>query len=315
VPDTEAAERMGLAARLAALSGVAVRTGDRPAAAAEEVAREIGDAEVVCVALGRVDAAVLDAAPRLRLVAKCGIGVDNIDVAAAHERGLTVIRAAGVNFRGVAEYVIGAAIAGLRQFVRHDAGVRSGRWLELRAECAGLLPALAGKTLGIAGLGSIGAETARLALAHGMEVVAHDPYRAEGGPVRLVSKEELFAGSDVVSLHLLLTDETHHYTGERELAAMKPDALLVNTSRGPVVDERALADALRERRIAGAAVDVLELEPPASDNPLLALDNVLLTPHLAGCTDLGYQEIGKLTARNVERFLAGEPLPQECLVT
>lgn len=305
---------MGLAHRLAALPGVELRLGTSLAASGEEVARALGDAEIVCVALGRLDASAIAAAPRLRLVAKCGIGVDNIDVEAAHARGVTVIRAAGVNFRGVAEYVIGAAIAFYRRFARHDAAVRAGRWAEVRTESAGLLPALAGKTLGIAGLGSIGAETARLARAHGMEVIAHDPYVQDAPGVCLVSKRELFERADVISLHLLLTDETHHYVGAAELGAMRPDAILVNTSRGPVVDEGALVVALRDRRIGGAALDVLEFEPPAAENPLLALDDIVLTPHLAGCTDLGYEEIGELTARNVQRFLAGDSIPPECVV-
>jgi D-3-phosphoglycerate dehydrogenase len=151
-----------------------------------------------------------------------------------------------------------------------------------------------------------------------MHVIAYDPYvdeavaRAAG--VRKVELAELLAEADVVSLHVLLTDETRHLIGERELAAMKPEALLVNSARGPVVDEVALAAALRANEIAAAVVDVFELEPPVEGNPLLELGNCHLTPHLAGCTDYGYAEIGELAADLVARFAAGEELPAHCVV-
>jgi len=319
ISDTEAAERMGMAGLLASAGRVEFRTGTTPAAAPDEMLASIGDAEIVCVALGRVTAKAMDSDPLLKLIIKCGIGVDNIDVEAATERGIPVLRAAGVNFRSVAEYVIGATIASLRRFNQMDGAVRNGKWQEMRAEWAGLLPALTERTIGIVGLGSIGRETARLAEAHGMRVIAHDPYLspavAEAMGVVLLSKAELLEQADVISLHVLLTDETRHLISDEEFALMKPGAVLVNSARGPIVDEAALVRALRTGRIAAAALDVLELEPPTEDNPLLQLEGCLLTPHLGGCTDYGYYEIGQLATELVHRFAEGRPIPRSCVVS
>jgi D-3-phosphoglycerate dehydrogenase / 2-oxoglutarate reductase len=317
VTDTEAGERMRARDQLVA-RGYEVRVGDSFAASAEEVVGGIGDANAVCAALGQVTAAAMDAAPDLELVVKTGIGVDNIDVEGARERGLPVLRMGRVNSHGPAEWVIGASIAHFRRFIEVDAAMRRGEWSRVRQPYSGLLPALTGRTLGIAGLGSIGQYLAGLGKAHGMEVIAHDPYlppdSAAAAGARLVSKEELFRTADVVSMNMVLTDETHHFVSTGELALMKPTAILANCSRGPVVDEAALAVALREGVISGAVLDVFELEPPSPDNPLFALDNVLLTPHLGGCTDYGYQEIGALTAELVDRFFKGEPIPRASVV-
>jgi D-3-phosphoglycerate dehydrogenase / 2-oxoglutarate reductase len=317
VTDTEAGERMRAHDQLVA-RGYEVRVGDSFAASAEEVVAGIGDANAVCAALGQVTAAAMDAAPNLELVVKTGIGVDNIDVEGARERGLPVLRMGRVNSHGPAEWVIGASIAHFRRFIEVDAAMRRGEWSQVRQPYAGLLPALTGRTLGIAGLGSIGQYLASLGKAHGMDVIAHDPYIPPDGAAaagaRLVSKEELFRTADVVSMNMVLTDETHHFVSTGELALMKPTAILANCSRGPVVDEAALAVALREGVISGAVLDVFELEPPSPDNPLFALDNVLLTPHLGGCTDYGYQEIGALTAELVDRFFKGEPIPRASVV-
>jgi D-3-phosphoglycerate dehydrogenase len=317
VADMEAAERMGAVAQFES-RGFDVRAGSSFAASEDEVKDGIGDAQAVCVALGRVTGAVMDAAPDLELIVKSGIGVDNIDVEAARERDLPVLRMGHVNSHGPAEWVIGAAIAHLRRFREVDAAMRASAWREVRGAYSGLLPALTGRALGIAGLGSIGRQLARLGSAHGMEVIAYDPYvSAEAAAVagaRSVEREELFRASDVLSMNMVLTEETRHFVSSDELALMKPTALLANCSRGPVVDEAALVAALREGTIAGAMIDVFEVEPPAADNPLFELDNVLLTPHLAGCTDYGYHEIGALTAELVERYFNREPIPRPSVV-
>lgn len=317
VADTEAAERMDVVAQLRR-RGVETRVGTEFAASGEQVAAALGDARAVCTALSRVTAAAMDAGPELELIVKCGIGVDNIDVAAARERGLAVLRTGGVNFDGPAEWVIGAAIAHFRRFVKFDSEIRSGRWSQLRGLHSGLLPALTGRTLAIAGLGAIGSRLAALGRAHGMVVIAYDPYledeAVEATGARPVGREQLFRDADVLSLNVVLTDETRHFVSAAELALMRPTALLVNCSRGPVVDEAALAEALVGGSIAGAAIDVFELEPPAADNPLFALDNVLLTPHIGGCTDYGYREIGELAAELVRRFIDGDTVPAGSVV-
>ena len=313
VADREAAERMGVAGQLRD-RGFAVSVGSEFATGADVCAVEVGDARAICSALSQISAAVMDAAPNLELIVKSGIGVDNIDVAAARERGLPVLRAGGVNSDGPAEWVIGAAIALLRRFGEFDAAIRRGEWADLRAAYSGLLPALTGRTLGIAGLGSIGSQLAALGRAHGMQVIAFDPYLSSEAAltigVRLVDRDELFREADVVSLNVVLTDQTRHFVSTAELELMRPEAILLNCSRGPVVDEVALAAALSAGQIAGAAVDVFEAEPPSVDNPLFALDNVLLTPHLGGCTDYGYHEIGEMAADLIARFFAGDPVPK-----
>ena len=317
VPDHEAAERMRVRKQFEQ-RGFEVRVGSSFAASEDEVREGIGDAQAVCVALGRVTGAAMDAAEHLELIVKCGIGVDNIEVEAARERGLPVLRMGAVNSDGPAEWVIGATIAHFRRFTETDQALRSGDWSRVRRDWSGLLPALTGRTLGIAGLGSIGSRLAKLGNAHGMDVIAHDPhvpaaaFAASGA--RSVSREELFRSADVVSMNMILTEETRHFVSTAELALMKPTALLANCSRGPVVDEAALTEALRAGAIAGAVIDVFELEPPAPDNPLLELDNVLLTPHLGGCTDYGYHEIGALAAELVERFFKREPIPAASVV-
>jgi D-3-phosphoglycerate dehydrogenase len=317
VPDVEAAERMRVREQFER-RGFQVRTGSTFAASEQEVRDGIGDAQAVCVALGRVSAAAMDRAQQLELIVKCGIGVDNIEVDAARERGLPVLRMGSVNSDGPAEWVIGAAIAHFRRFAETDAAVRRGDWDRTRRSYSGLLPSLTGRTLGIAGLGSIGLRLARLGIAHGMDVIAYDPYvpapAVTAAGARPVSREELFRSADVVSMHVVLTEETRHFVSTAELALMKPTALLANCSRGPVVDEAALAEALRANTISGAVIDVFELEPPTLENPLLALDNALLTPHLGGCTDYGYHEIGALAAELVERFFNRDPIPAASVV-
>lgn len=299
--------------------GYAPRCGEELMAPGPEVlVAGIGDADVVAVALGIVDGKVMDRSRDLKLIVKCGIGVDCIDVDAARERDIPVIRMGGVNFNGVAEWVIGASIVHLRQFRLLDEVVRTSAWRSARDQWTGLVPGLTGRILGLFGVGSIGSRVAQLATAHGMRVVGFDPYitpeAAQRAGVELVGRDDLFREADVLSIHAVLTEETRHAVGAAELGLMKPTAILVNAARGPIVDEAALVSALAERRIAGAALDVFEVEPPAPDNPLLSMDTCLLSPHLAGCTDAGYREIGELAATLIDSFLKGEPLPRQCVV-
>jgi len=318
IPDTEAAERMSMETRMSALPNVTVRVGQRFSTPAAELAASVGDAEVLCVALARVDAAVIAAASQLRLIVKCGIGTENIDLDSAREQGVSVVRTAGVNVHGAAEYVIAAALSHGRRLLALDVDVREHRWPEARLEWAGRISSLSGKVIGIVGLGAIGRRTAELALAHGMRVLASDPFAdpaaAAASGVQLTSLERLLQESDVVTVHVVLDPSTHHLFGSREFRAMKPTALFVNAARGGVVDTVALVDALNDGVIAHAVVDVLEEEPPSDSHPLLSMGNCTLTPHIAGCTDQGYDEIGTLAAELVRRFLSGEPFPPECVV-
>jgi phosphoglycerate dehydrogenase-like enzyme len=280
IPDLEAVERMAMGERLTSIPNVSIRCGSRFSTAAGELASMIEDSQVVCVALGRVDASVIEAASDLRLVVKCGIGTENIDLDAARARGVAVVRTAGVNIHGAAEYVIAAALLHGRRLPQLDGEVREHRWPEARLEWAGRISSLSGKTIGIVGLGAIGRETARLALAHGMHVLASDPFvdpaAAEAQGVELTTLDRLLGDSDVVTVHVVLDPSTHHLFGAEQFRAMKPTALFVNAARGGVVNTSALVDALGSGSIAHAVVDVLEEEPPPDDHPLLAMSNCTL---------------------------------------
>lgn len=235
---------------------------------------------------------VLEAGP-LRVVVKYGSGMDNIDLGAAEALGVRVSSTPGANARSVAELAIALLLALARNVAAHDRRVRAGSW----KRSTGV--ELEGKRLGVVGYGAIGREVAGIAGCLGMHVAAHDPFVQEA-PVPLVPLEELCATSDAVSLHLPLTEETRGLIGDRELAAMKPGAFLLNTARGGLVDEEALAAALRSGRLAGAALDGFEVEP-LGDSPLRELENVILSPHAGAST---HEAVLRTAARAVDQLLA-----------
>jgi phosphoglycerate dehydrogenase-like enzyme len=237
----------------------------------------------------------IDAGNRLALVARFGVGYDTVDVAACTENAIAVtITPDGVR-RPVAVSVIALLLALTGRMFDKDRLTRLGpAGFAQRSGYMGT--GLVGRTFGLVGLGNIGAEVVRLAQPFDMTIVAHDPYAApevvRGLGIRLVELDELFRISDFISLHCPLTAETRHLVDARRLGLMKPSAYLINTARGPVVDQRALAAALSERRIAGAGLDVFDPEPPAADDPLLGLDNVILAPHALCHTDQCFAGIG-----------------------
>ena len=231
----------------------------------------------------QVDRKLLDAAPQLVVVGRLGVGLDNIDMQACRERGVKVCPAAGTNDASVAEWVITSAMVLLRQAFFHQPAILSGRWP--RNQCIGR--EIAGKTLGLVGFGAIAQVTSRMALALGMTVVAYDPYlpdehAAWRDVTRMDSLTALLSAADAVSLHVPLTDETRHLIDAPALAAMKPDAILLNAARGGVVDEAALVQALKAGKLGGAALDVFETEPltAAAAERFIDVPNVLLTPHI-----------------------------------
>lgn len=230
---------------------------------------------------------LLAALSRCRVVGRLGVGLDNIDVAGCEARGMKVIPATGANAHSVAEYVIGTAMVLLRGVYAASASVARGDWPRAALSSG---RELAGKTLGLIGFGSIGQLTARLATAMGMKVVAFDAAMppthaayAEGG-VEPLGLDELLARADVVSLHVPLLDSTRGLIDAKRMAAMKPGAVLVNTARGGIVDERAMVEALRAGRLGGAALDVFEQEPLPSRPEFADCPNLILTPHVAGVT-------------------------------
>lgn len=254
---------------------------------------------------------VLEAARGLKIIAKNGAGVDSVDLDEAARRGITVAVAAGANADAVAEHSVALMLALVRDLPKLDRKLRAGGW-----EGTGWLGRdFRGSVVGIVGYGSIGRSTARLASALGAQVIVFDRARSEADTFELVADlDALLARVDILSLHCPLVEQTRGLIGRRELGLLRPGALLVNTARGPIVDEAALVAALRSGHLGGAGLDTFEVEPIAPDNPLLKLDNVIVTPHVAGVTRHAALQVATITATNIVDVLAGRPLPRAHVV-
>lgn len=255
----------------------------------------------------KVTERVLDSAPHLAVVGRAGVGVDNIDVAAATKRGVYVVNAPTGNVVAAAEHTVALMLALMRNLAAADASVRRGEWQ--RSKLMGR--ELRGKTLGLVGIGRVGGLVARRAAAFEMTVIAHDPYATEAGAhaigARLVELDELLATADVVSLHAPLTEKTRGLIDAAALAKMKPTTVVVNAARGEIVDADALAEALRAGRIGGAALDVFAAEPLAADSPLRDAPRTVLTPHIAGSTHEAQTNVAVDVVRQVLDVLEGRP--------
>lgn len=260
----------------------------------------------------RIDADLLDACPRLRLVANFAVGFNNVDLAAANERGVLITNTPGVLTETTADFAWTLLMAAARRVVEGDRFVREGRF-EAWGPKMLLGHDVYGKTLGLVGMGRIGQAVARRAGGFGMKVVFYDPFpipesvAAELGAAPL-SLEELYAQSDFISLHVPLLPETHHLLNDDAFAGMKPNCIVVNTSRGPVIDEKALVRALRSERIAGAGLDVYEREPEI-DADLLTLDNAVLAPHIASGSHETRLRMCMMAGDNLIKGLAGKRPP------
>lgn len=256
-------------------------------------------------------AEVLAQFPQLRAIARMGVGYDAIDVPAATERKIAVTITPGTNEISVAEHAIALLCGVMRGFPSRDAEVRSGVWVRKS------LPRMAGKTVGLVGLGRIGKAVVPRARGLGLKVIAHDPYPdakfAEQHEVRLVTLEELLAESDIVSLHLPATTITADLINATTLKMMKPGSILINTARGNLVDEDALADALRQGHLAGAGLDAFKVEPLPLDSPLLSLKNVLLAPHMGGLDLESEVAMSLLAAQCLVKLQRGD-WPEGCVV-
>ncbi len=292
-------------------SGELRADGRRQPVPRAELLELVAGADAVLTLLhDRVDEELLEAAgPRLRCVANVAVGHDNVDVEAAARRGVTVTNTPGVLEDATADLTLALILGATRRVVEGDRLVRAGRpWAWGMSFMLGT--ELRGKRLGIVGLGGIGAKVAARARAFGMEIAYHSrrpapPEVAAALAAERMPLERLLASADVLSLHCPLTPETHHLIGAAELAAMKPSAVLVNAARGPIVDERALAAALVEGRIAGAGLDVYEREPRV-EPALLQLENVVLAPHLGSATVETRIAMAELAARNATSVLSGQ---------
>lgn len=278
---------------------VDTKAGRKP----DELARDLADADALIVrSATQVTASLLESAPKLRVVARAGTGVDNVDVPAATARGILVMNAAGANSVSVAELAIGLMLALARPLAAADASMKRGEWEKKKF----MGTELRGKLLGVIGFGRIGREVASRARAFGMEIVAYDPFiaarAAEAAGIPLVELDELLARADFITLHMPSLPETHHVINANRLARCKKGVRIVNTARGELIDEAALADAIESGHVAGAGLDVFESEPP-TDKRLTSLPQVVATPHIAASTNEAQELVGSEIAINVRDYL------------
>ena len=295
----------GLAALTKAGHEVDVRLG---LSAADLLGAVAGAHALIIRSATQVTAEVLDAGSDLVVVGRAGIGLDNVDVAAATSRGVMVVNAPQSNILSAAEHALALLLSQARNVPQANAALKAGKWERSRWEGV----ELHGKTLGVVGLGRIGALVAQRAMAFGMRIVAHDPYvssdRARQLGIELLSLDELMAQSDFITLHVNKSKETMGLVGRDLLAKAKPGLRVINASRGGIVDEEALAEAIREGRVAGAGLDVFSAEP-TTESPLFELDSVVVTPHLGASTREAQDKAGVTIAEQVVLALAGEFVP------
>jgi len=297
----------------------------------KELIEEIGDIDVFIVEFEQITEEILAKSYHLKLIASVRAGPGaNIDIEAATRRGIPVLYSPGRSSDVVADFTIGLLLAATRYIAKGHFLIKTRKLTEANPRRPGFAPGdivwmtnnpenfpylklkgigLTEKTLGILGLGAIGKEVAKRAASFKMKVIAYDPYvlreNAERIGVRLVDKDTLFREADFVSIHVKVTPETKGLVGMRELELMKPTAYLINTARAAIVDQKALYRVLKEKRIAGAALDVFENEPLKPDDPFLNLDNVVLTPHIAGACYDNYKKASSIVTRGIEDYLKG----------
>jgi len=287
------------------ITDFATTTGMDAYESTEAALDDIAAYDAVIVRVAELDGAVLEQTDNLRVIAKHGTGLDNVDIEAASERGIVVCNTPGVNARSVAEHTIALLFGVERNLHTADRHVRSGGWQ--RAAYTGA--ELQDLTLGLMGYGSIARETAAIARGIGIDILAYDPHRdpdaVPDGVDRVTAFIDLFERADAVSLHVPLTDETRGAVSTRELEALGEHGVLINTARGGIVDEAALVEALETATIRGAGLDNFEEEPPRNNHPLFDQDNVLLTPHIGGVTRDALERMSRGAAANVRTVYEG----------
>lgn len=281
------------------------------------VAKRAAELEIdgLMVRQGRINAEVIAASPKLKVIAKHGVGVDNVDIAAAAKLGIPVLRAMGSNSRAVAEHTIALALSLIKEVLPLDRAVKRGEWPKPTFTGKDVL----GATIGLIGYGGIGRETARMAEALGMEVVVHDPFAPEAaeadGFVSIGDIDAMLPSVDVLSIHCPLTATTRNLIDARRLGMMKKSAVLVNTARGGIINEADLARALAGGTIAGAALDSFATEPPPADSPLWTLETLIATPHIGGVTYGSADAMAVIAAQHIISVLDGNPPDQRSIAT
>jgi len=274
----------------------------------ENIKKMVADVEGIILRTNiKVTREIIEAAPCLKIISRTGAGVDNVDVAAATEKGILVCDTPGVNSNSVAEQTLAILLGLAKQLKIMDKAVGEGNW---KIRNAGKAVDVEGKTLGLIGIGRIGSLVAyKCRLAFNMKVIAYDPYVKQAEGIELCSNlDQVFKEADFISIHVPYTKETHHLVNAKLLNLMKPDAFLINTSRGALVDEKALIEVLEEGSIAGAGLDVFEKEPPSPDNPLLRFNNVIVTPHSSALSRECVMKVHITAAQAVVDFVEGRQL-------
>ena len=266
------------------------------------------DADMLMGLFVPVSSKVMDAMPKLRIVGVSRAGLENVNVKEATARGILVFNVQGRNAHAVSDFTVGMMLAECRNIARAHHAVKNGKWQKTFSN-SGAVPELGGRTVGLIGFGHIGSLVAKKLSGFNVNILVYDPYIGDqhiDTACRKVELDYLLAESDFVSIHARLTEDNKKMIGAREIALMKPTAYLINTSRAGLVDQDALADALKEKNIAGAALDVFTIEPITPDSPFLDLDNVTLTTHIAGTTTDALSNSPGLLMNDVAKFLAGE---------
>lgn len=274
-----------------------------------EIIRQAQGCAAILIRSAKITAEIMDAIPTLKVVAKHGMGVDNIAVEHATEKGILVVNAPYSNLNAVAEHIVMLLLALSKRTVRMDKLTRAGGFKERNTYKT---IELRGATVGIIGLGKISRLVVKKLSGFEMNILASDPYVKQEDvgdlPVTMVPSEEVYAKSDFVIVHTSLFPSTFHLVGAQQFRAMKPTAFIINAARGPVIDEAAMIEALQSGEIAGAGLDVFEQEPPAEDNPLFAMDNVILSPHNAALSDGALRAMAMDSAQGITEYLTGKPV-------
>lgn len=268
---------------------------------------------LLCLLTDKIDKKVLDAGKKLRVISNYAVGFNNIDVNEATKRGIYVTNTPGILTETTADCAFALLMASARRITEGDRNIRTKKWVHAWGPKMFIGADVHGKTLGIIGLGRIGTAMTQRAKGFDMKVIYYDPYRREdlekGWGIGYTPLDELLATSDFVSVHVPLTEETHHLISKEQFSKMKRTAYLINTSRGPVIDEKALYEALKNRTIAGAGIDVFENEPLDRNSPLIELDNIVMTPHIASASIETRTAMAVMAATNLVSVLLGKEPP------
>jgi len=274
----------------------------------DEIVEAVKDADAIITAIGKITRRVMEAAPKCRVVVRYGIGYDTVDVKAATDNGILVVNLPGFCTEEVANHALALLLACAKKLTLMNDMVKQGKWDEAKKAQAPMVP-IYGQTLGLVGCGDIGRMPARKAQCLNLRILGYDPYvdksLARECGITLMSLPELLRESDFISVHTPLNEETRHLIGEKEFKQMKPTAYYISTARGPVTDEAALIKALQEKWIAGAGLDVFEKEPVTLDNPLLKMDNVVVTPHSASYSEASFKRQRTSVGQEAARVICG----------